>query len=87
MNRVFGDIAPTVLDQVSREVHFLGKTKAVFAPAQVENKMKSLRYLGELIKFGVAPPIAAFKASKAFLADFSSHNVDFMSTLLETCGR
>lgn len=87
MSRVFIDIAPIVLDQVTREAHFLSKTKSLFNANQIDNKMKSLRYLGELVKFGVAPPILALKAFKGFLADFSSHNVDFMTTLLESCGR
>ena len=87
MNRVFPDIAPVVMDQVIREAHFLSKTKTVFNGNQIDSKTKSLRYLGELVKFGVAPPIVALRAFKSFLADFSSHNVDFMTTLLESCGR
>jgi len=53
----------------------------------MENKIKTLKYLGELVKFGVSPPIIALKAFKLFLADFSANNVDFMSALLESCGR
>lgn len=53
----------------------------------VDNKIKNVRYIGELIKFGIAPPIMAFKMFKALLADFTQHNVDLLAQLLETCGR
>eukprot|EP01035_Chromulina_nebulosa_P023626 gene23626-30637_t len=41
----------------------------------------------ELVKFGVAPPIVAFRMCKALMDDLTQHNVDLLAALLETCGR
>lgn len=87
LHRIFTDIAPTVLASIQREMTFITKSKSLLSVNQVDTKIRILRYLGELIKFCVAPPIMALKPLKAFLADFSSHNVDFIAALLESCGR
>jgi regulator of nonsense transcripts 2 len=45
------------------------------------------RYLAELVKFRAAPPITIFRVFKGLLSDFSHHNVDICTALLEQCGR
>lgn len=87
LHRIFNDIAPVVLNSIQREVTFLTKSKALLSSNQIDSKSKILRYLCELVKFNVAPPIMVLKPCKAFLADFSSHNIDFLSVILESCGR
>jgi regulator of nonsense transcripts 2 len=87
LHRIFNDIAPVVLDSIQREITFLTRTKALLSANQIDSKAKILRYLCELVKFNVAPPIMVLKPCKAFLADFSSHNIDFLSVILESCGR
>lgn len=82
--RIYPDIAEPVLDSVKREFYGIQKTKNQFA---VDGKLMNIRYLGELIKFNIAPPILAFRIFKAFFADFSNTNVELISMLLETCGR
>jgi regulator of nonsense transcripts 2 len=53
----------------------------------IDNKIRNVRYLGELVKFGIAPPITAFRMFKTMMSDFSSHNIELTACLLETCGR
>jgi hypothetical protein len=53
----------------------------------IDNKIRNVRYLGELVKFGIAPPITAFRMFKTMMSDFSPHNIELTSCLLETCGR
>lgn len=53
----------------------------------IDNRVKTVRLIGELIKFGLAPPITAFRMFNSLLGDFTCHNVDLFAILLETCGR
>lgn len=87
LSRIFTDISPVILDACHREITFLTKTKAVLSNNQIDTKSRFLRYVGELVKFTVAPPIVALKTMNSFLTDFSSHNIEFMSVLMESCGR
>ncbi len=73
-----------MLDALRKEFHGIIRARNQL---YVENKIKNVRYQGELIKFGVAPPIVALRMFKALLADFTMHNVDLLAALLETCGR
>eukprot|EP00601_Ochromonadales_sp_CCMP2298_P029516 CAMPEP_0173333230 /NCGR_PEP_ID=MMETSP1144-20121109/4763_1 /TAXON_ID=483371 /ORGANISM="non described non described, Strain CCMP2298" /LENGTH=1288 /DNA_ID=CAMNT_0014278143 /DNA_START=84 /DNA_END=3950 /DNA_ORIENTATION=+ len=84
LSRLYPEIGPAVMDALKSE--FFGilraKTQVFF-----ENKIKSVRFLAELVKFRVAPPITAFRMLKALLGDFSNHGVQLLAVLLETCGR
>lgn len=82
--RLYPDIVPPLLDSLHRE--FFGMYKAK-NQLHVEGKLKNIRFIGELVKFRVAPPIMAFKLFNKLLKDFHHHNVDLVATLLETCGR
>jgi regulator of nonsense transcripts 2 len=84
LSQVFQDLVVPILDALRKEFYGIIKAKTQL---YTENKLKNIRYHGELIKFGIAPPIVAFKMFSVFLNDFSQHNVDLLSTLLETCGR
>ena len=53
---------------------------------KVESRICNARTVGELTKFQIMPPIAAFKCFKALLDDFSNRNVDVMAALLESVG-
>jgi regulator of nonsense transcripts 2 len=53
----------------------------------IEEKIKNIRYLGELAKFKVLSSLSTFHLIKVLLDDFSHHNVDILCTLLDTCGR
>jgi regulator of nonsense transcripts 2 len=84
LTRIYPDFSQPVLDSVKREFYGIQKSKSQFS---VEGKVMNIRYIGELIKFNIAPPILAYRIFKTFFADFSNHNVELMSMLLETCGR
>ena len=84
LSRLFPDIVPPLVDSLHKD--FFGMYKAK-NQMHVEGKIKNMRYIGELVKFRVVPPIMAFKIFRKLLLDFHHHNVDLMATLLETCGR
>jgi regulator of nonsense transcripts 2 len=73
-----------VIEAIHKEFYGMYKSKSLH---YLENKIKNIRYIAELIKFKLAPPIFAFKVFKNLLLDFSHHNVDLLAALLEGCGR
>ncbi len=84
--RVYPDVAPPVVDALRKEFFGMLKSKNQF---NIDSKVRNVRYLAELVKFTVAPPILALRMFKALLADFSlsPHNVELLAVLLESCGR
>jgi len=53
----------------------------------IESKIKTVRFIGELVKFSVFPKTEAINCLKTLLADFRHHNIEMCCHLLETCGR
>ena len=53
----------------------------------IETKLKIVRYIGELVKFGVFPKSDAFQCFKILLLNFTHHQIDMACTFMETCGR
>ena len=53
----------------------------------IESKIKTVRFIGELVKFGVFPKTEAINCLKTLLADFRHHNIEMCCHLLKTCGR
>ncbi|UJR26480.1 hypothetical protein I4U23_007807 [Adineta vaga] len=53
----------------------------------IESKIKTVRFIGELVKFGVFPKTEAINCLKTLLSDFRHHNIEMCCNLLETCGR
>ena len=84
LNKIFGDVGDPIVDSLFKDFYGMYKTKSQM---HLESKLKNIRYIGELIKFKVAPPITAFKIFKLLFSDFTGHNVEILSTLIETCGR
>ena len=85
LNRVFPqDIAQPVLEELQRTFYGNFKAKTQF---YLENKIKTVRFLGELVKFKVAPPIVAFRMMKLLISEMTRHNVELLTVLIETCGR
>jgi hypothetical protein len=84
LSRLYADIMPALLDALRKEFFGMLKTKN---QQQIEGKLKTVRYLGELVKFHKAPPIVAFKMFRTLLSDFSNQNAQLLAVLLETCGR
>ena len=84
LSRLYPEIGPAVLDGLKRQFYgiFMNKTQQ-----HLEFKLRNIRYIGEMVKFNIAPPIVAFKIFNQLLGDFTHHNVEICATLLETCGR
>jgi regulator of nonsense transcripts 2 len=43
---------------------------------KIEAKLRNIRFLGELTKFGVCPPQTVLECLKKCLDDFQPHNVE-----------
>lgn len=53
----------------------------------IESKLKTVRFIGELVKFKMFPKSEALHCLKMLMFDFSHHNIEMACSLLETCGR
>ncbi|KAJ2993051.1 hypothetical protein HDV02_002697 [Globomyces sp. JEL0801] len=84
LNPYFPDVGSTVVAELERSFHYHQKKKEqVF----IEEKLKNIRFIGELTKFKVTPSHIVFHCLKVLLEDFNFHNVEITCSLLETCGR
>ena len=85
LHRIFPlDIAPPILEELQRTFYGSFKAKTQF---YLESKIKTVRFVSELVKFKVAPPITAFWMMKLLMSDLTRHNVELLTVMLETCGR
>lgn len=85
LDQVLKDIAPALVEELRSENRWLLRKRT--ATHLIESKRKNVSFLGELVKFGVAPPVAAFSVLRGCFEDFSGNNVEMACTLLERCGR
>ena len=53
----------------------------------IESKVKTARFIGELVKFGMFAKTEALNCLKTLLADFKHHNIEMACNLLDVCGR
>ncbi|RKO91807.1 armadillo-type protein [Blyttiomyces helicus] len=53
----------------------------------IEDKIKNIRFIGELTKFKVTPNHVVYHCLKVLLENFKFHNVELACSLLESCGR
>lgn len=53
----------------------------------LESKLKTVRFIGELVKFRVYPAHQALMCLKQLLPQFVHHNIEMACALLDTCGR
>lgn len=53
----------------------------------IESKVKNVRFIGELVKFGIYSRQEALNCLKILLSDFTHHHIEMTCNLLETCGR
>ncbi|KAF0308344.1 Regulator of nonsense transcripts 2 [Amphibalanus amphitrite] len=53
----------------------------------IETKLKVMRFIGELVKFGMYGRNEALWCVRMLLNDFTHHHVEMACALLETCGR
>lgn len=52
-----------------------------------QGRLFNIRYLSELIKFGIVPEHVIFHSFKVCLDDFSRLSIEVIATFLENCGR
>ena len=83
-DRVFPDIASQLVTELENQFHGLTRWKK---QQSIENRIRNAKFIGELTKFRVAPPIVALRSLRRCLDDFSGYNVDIACCLLESCGR
>lgn len=84
MDRVFSDISAPLVKELEAQFHGQARWKK---QQHLESRLKTARFLGELTKFQVAPPIVVMRALRRCLDDFSGYNIDVACALLESCGR
>jgi regulator of nonsense transcripts 2 len=53
----------------------------------IESKIKTARFIGELVKFNMFSRLDALNCVKTLLADFKHHNIEMACNLLDVCGR
>jgi regulator of nonsense transcripts 2 len=84
LDRVWPDISPPLVNDLEQQFHGQAKFKK---NQNIESRFKTARYIGELTKFRVAPPIVALRCMKRCCDDFTGANIDVACCLLESCGR
>ena len=84
LDRVWPDIALPLVTELEQQFHGQAKYKK---NQNIDSRMKTARYIGELTKFGVAPPLVFLRCLRRCLDDFTGVNVDVACGLLESCGR
>jgi regulator of nonsense transcripts 2 len=84
VDRIWVDIAATLITDLEQQFHGQAKFKKNL---NLDSRMKTARYIGELSKFRVAPPIVALRCLQRCIDDFTGSNVDVACCILEVCGR
>ena len=79
----YKDVGTLLVSELLREFRWLQRKKSQH---NLETKIRNARLVGELVKFRVAAPHAAFACLRACLEDFSHHAVDVACCLLEVAG-
>ncbi|KAF9920881.1 hypothetical protein FBU30_009178 [Linnemannia zychae] len=80
----YPDIAEEVLNALEREFRGLLRKKHMDLS---ESRVKNIKFLSELVKFGLTPLPIIFYCLKVLLEDFIPQNIIVACALLETCGR
>ncbi|KAI1319719.1 hypothetical protein EDD11_003413 [Mortierella claussenii] len=83
-NPFYPDVAENVLAALEREFRGLLRKKHLELS---ESRVKNIKFLSELVKFGVTPLPIIFHCLKVLLEDFVPQNITVACALLETCGR
>ena len=85
LQRVFPtDVGPQLIQDLEAQFHGLARWKK---NQNLEGRIKNARFIGELTKFRVAPPIVSLRCMRRCLDDFTGYNIDIACCLLESCGR
>ena len=82
IDRVYLD--STLVEELEHQMHGHARYKK---NSHLESRLRTVRYLGELTKFRVAPPMVILRGLRRCLEDFSGCNIDVACCILEVCGR
>lgn len=78
------DVANDLVGMLKQDFKFHIKKKDQI---NIESKVKTVRFIGELVKFNIFPKSEALFCLKMLLFDFTHHYIEMACNLLETCGR
>ncbi|KAI9477349.1 armadillo-type protein [Coemansia mojavensis] len=84
LNPYFAEIGGSVVDELNREFVWLARKRV---RGLLEARLKNVRYIAELAKFGVAPLYVPFRCAKVLLEQPHAHNLEVLCALLDACGR
>ena len=84
VSQYFRDLGQDLVQQLESEFNRLYEDSDV---VKIESKIRNIRFLGELTKFGVCPAQIVLECLKKCLDDFHPHNIEILIHLLETCGK
>ena len=84
MSQYFKDLGAELVTLLENEFKKLYDDSDVI---KIESKIKNIRFLGELTKFGVCPTKIALECLKKCLDEFNTHDIELTIHLLDTCGR
>ena len=87
LQRIYPDFAKPVVEALVKEFYGQVRNNKASQGGGAEHRVRTVRFLGELIKLKVAPPVVAFKMFRGSFQDFSGSNTDLMGILLATCAR
>lgn len=84
VSQYFRDLGSELVSLLDNEFNRLYEDSDV---VKIESKIRNIRFLGELTKFGVCPTQIILECLKKCLDDFHPHNIEIIIHLLDTCGK
>lgn len=78
------EFAKPLVSLLDEQLRFLCTSKR---RSMWDAKARTIRFLGELVKFNLCPPVIVFKCAVRLMKDASPSNLQLVTVLLEVCGR
>lgn len=83
LSQVYPEIGQEMSNLLKGQFYGLARHKS----NMLNSRLRNIRYIGELLKFGVCHHSVVFDCWEYCLSDFSSPSIHVFSALLECCGR
>ena len=83
MNKYYPEFGQELVSLLMQEFNTIQEQVETISP---QAKIKNIRFLGELSKFGILSTTQALDCLKVCLDNFLGANIDLVSNFLETCG-
>ena len=83
---VLPQITSMITKEIEREFRYFTKNNKAKGH-MIESRIKNARYISELTKFRVAPPIVPLRCMEACMSDLMGGNVEVLCCIMEGCGR